>query len=171
MTNAPVLINGLTLPPEISGAYVDLLHTDFDSSARADFIRRVRKAAPNMSEGGLVQLLNIIQNPSASIQSVFSGGTLDAEVLLQGSQLSTRHAIRPAGALPPTPREPAADAQGGREVALVEGLPASAESPASKPQTAAGTPAGPAADAGMDPDHPLTEEDNELLKTTREEVA
>jgi hypothetical protein len=179
VTNAPVLINGLTLPPEISGAYVDLLHTDFDSSARADFIRRVRKAAPNMSEGGLVQLLNIIQNPSASIQSVFSGGMLDSEVLLQGSQLSTRHAIRPAAALPPTPREPAADAQGGREVApdvgpavgAEVGLAASVESPARKPQIAVGTPAGPAADAGMDPDHPLTEEDNELLKTTREEVA
>lgn len=187
VTTAPVLINGLTLPPEISGAYVDLLHTDFDSSARADFIRRVRKAAPNMSEGGLVQLLNIIQNPSASIQSVFSGGTLDPEVLLEGSQISTRHAIRPAGALPSVPHEPAADAQGGREVAPnVEpetgvapiAQPAKAEpvstvgptapiqSPAHEPQTAAGTAAGLALDAGMDPDYPLTEEDNELLKTT-----
>lgn len=194
VTNAPVLINGLTLPPEISGAYVDLLHTDFDSSARADFIRRVRKAAPHMSEGGLVQLLNIIQNPSASIQSVFSGGTLDSEVLLQGSQLSTRHAIRTAGALPSAPRESAAGAQGGREVARdgkadagaevgpemgaapiaqppkpepvsTVGPTAPIESPANKPQTA-GTAAGLAVDAGMDPDYPLTEEDNELLKAT-----
>ncbi len=195
VTNAPVLINGLTLPPEISGAYVDLLHADFDSSARADFIRRVRKAAPNMTEGGLVQLLHIIQNPSASIQSIFSGGTLDSEVLLQGSQVSTLHAIRPGGVPPAAPREPAADAARGAEtdpevgpdVGPEVGLqtrnppkappakakPSSApgEPPAKEPQAAPGPTAGPTVDAGMDLDYPLTEEDNELLKTTREEVA
>lgn len=196
VTNAPVLINGLTLPPEISGAYVDLLHADFDSSARADFIRRVRKSAPNMSEGGLVQLLNIIQNPSASIQSVFSGGTLDSEVLLHGGQLSTLHAIRPAGTSAPVPREPAADARAGRDVApdvgpevapetsvaprvppaqtkppLTAGPGAPTEPPANTSQAAAGATAGRAVDTGMDPDYPLTEEDNELLTTTREEVA
>lgn len=200
VTNAPVLINGLTLPPEISGAYVDLLHADFDSSARADFIRRVRKSAPNMSEGGLVQLLNIIQNPSASIQSVFSGGILDSEVLLQGSQISTRHAIRPAGASASVPREPTADAQSSREVApdlgpevaaefgpetsMAPGVPPAqakpplaggggmpAEPPAPRAQAVSVTTLGLAVDTGTDPDYPLTEDDNELLKTTREEVA
>ena len=169
VTNAPVLINGLTLPPEISGAYVDLLHADFDSSARADFIRRVRKAAPTMTEGGLVQLLNIIQNPSASIQSVFSGGTLDSEVLLQSGQISTRHAVRPT--------DPSSSAMYEASSGAVAGPKAGPETDNSRKMLPAEAkvatihPVDPSPpDAAMDPDYPLTEEDNVLLKTTREEV-
>jgi regulator of protease activity HflC (stomatin/prohibitin superfamily) len=180
VTNAPVLINGLTLPPEISGAYVDLLSADFDSSARADFIRRVRKAAPNMTEGGLVQLLNIIQNPSASIQSVFSGGTLTTEVLLEGSQSSTRHTIQPGAKTPSASQAstaavesgvPARPVQAGPPHETNQRAPTEPQLRVDKPPVAAFIPAGSSADTGMDPDYPLTEEDNELLKTTRTEIA
>ena len=170
VTDAPVLINGLTLPPAISAAYMDLLHADFDSTARADFVRRMRKAAPGMTEGGLVQLLNIIQNPSASIQSIFSGGTLSYEVLMQGNQENTFRTIQ----------QPVADPGSGPTAAQ---LPVAVTPPESeKPAPArkanqddagrndAGT-ALPFNEPGMDPDYPLTEDDNVLLKTTREEIA
>ena len=170
VTAAPVLINGLTLPPAISAAYMDLLHADFDSTARADFIRRMRKAAPGMTEGGLVQLLNIIQNPSASIQSIFSGGTLSYEVLMQGNQENTFRTIQQPGAntgagpttmqqpgmgTPPEPEQHAGGNKAGRDDA------------GRKDAGSATLPSEP----GMDPDYPLTEDDNLLLKTTREEIA
>jgi hypothetical protein len=174
VTEAPVLINGLTLPPAISSAYMDLLHADFDSTARADFIRRMRKAAPGMTEGGLVQLLNIIQNPSAAIQSIFSGGTLSYEVLMQGSQENTYRTIQ----------QPGTNGGSGATAAQQKG----ADTPAEPEKHATGKKANPDGtgantgedngstarvrnEPGMDPDYPLTEDDNALLKTTREEIA
>jgi regulator of protease activity HflC (stomatin/prohibitin superfamily) len=192
VTDAPVLINGLTLPPEISGAYIDLLSTDFNSSARSDFIRRVRKAAPKMTEAGLIQLFNIVQNPSADIHSVFSGGMLNTEVLFPGKQSDTRHVVQPddgsgggspgTGAGTPTPVQPSPAAQSLEPVQ--QSSPQQASTPqgsgrhastlpdpsATKPPTATGAPPTPVIEEGMDPDYPLTEEDSDLLKTTRAEV-
>ena len=174
VTAAPVLINGLTLPPAISAAYMDLFHADFDSTARADFVRRMRKAAPGMTEGGLVQLLNIIQNPSASIQSIFSGGTLSYEVLMQGNQENTLRTIhqpvpnpgpgptsvqQPEASTPPELEKPATGKKAGQE-----GVSGNTGGNMGSTTT-------PYSEAGMDPDYPLTEDDNVLLKTTREEIA
>ncbi len=43
VTEAPVVIYGLNLAPEIQRAYLDFMSTDFSSSARSVFIRRVRR--------------------------------------------------------------------------------------------------------------------------------
>ncbi|MFN8465700.1 MAG: SPFH domain-containing protein [Caldilineaceae bacterium] len=170
VTDAPVLINGLTLPPAISTAYMDLFHADFDSTARADFVRRMRKAAPGMTEGGLVQLLNIIQNPSASIQSIFSGGTLSYEVLTQGNQENTLRTVhQPAANIGPTAttaHQPGASTPLEPEKQVT----AKKANQDDAGRNDAGT-ATPSSEPGMDPDYPLTEDDNVLLKTTREEIA
>ncbi len=177
VTDAPVLINGLTLPYEISSAYVDMLRSDVSSSARSDFIRRVQKAAPNMSEAGLIQLFNTIQNPSADIHSIFTGGMLNTEMLLQDGQPSMRHVLRPdtgtTGTNPPAEKQPAkpmplaaTEPEPHRPVANQQPEPAAAPNA----PVAAAFASAPKADNGMDPDYPLDEADNALLKTTRTET-
>ncbi len=157
VTAAPVLINGLTLPPEVSAAYTELLSNDFSSSARADFIRRMRNASPNLSEAAMVHLLNIIQNPSADVHNIFSGGTLNTDILLEKGKTSSRSSVQPSPP-PSAPSTPPPSAP-----------PAGATaSPAAQPaaQPAAARPLAPAAE-GFDPDYALVEADNTLLKTTR----
>jgi hypothetical protein len=174
VTAAPVLINSLTLPPAVSAAYMDLFHADFDSTARADFVRRMRNAAPGMTEGGLVQLLNIIQNPSASIQSIFSGGALSYEVLTQGNQENTYRTIHQpvtnVGSGPASPPPPETGTAPEPEKHAV-GKKAGQESAGGTTAGNTGSTAAPHSEAGMDLDYPLSEDDNVLLKTTREEIA
>jgi hypothetical protein len=179
VTNAPVLINGLTLPPEISGAYIELLRTDFNSSAQSDFVRRLRMSAPQMTEAGLIQLVNIIRNPSADIHTIFSGGMLNNEVLLQGGQSGIRQ-VSPLpnqqqgtsqqGSGQQTGGQQASGQQTGGQVSSGQGsaAPPPETPPAGQPSR---TPPPTSADDGMDPDYPLTESDNTILKSTREELA
>jgi hypothetical protein len=144
VTSAPVLINGLSLPPEISSAYIDLLRTDLNSSARSDFIRRVHNAAPQMTEAGLIQLFNVIQNPSADVHSFFSGGTVNTELLLDAGETNYRHTVpvkqpRPLHYSGPT-HAPATHAGPDGPDASTDGNAAGSEGPSSPPPP---SPAGP----------------------------
>jgi hypothetical protein len=88
VSKGPIVINGLTLPPGVGDAYTEMLSTDFSSTARSDFIRRVRSASPGMSEAALIQLFNLIQNRSADMHTFFSGGMLPTQALMQMWQTS-----------------------------------------------------------------------------------
>lgn len=153
VTSAPVQIAGLNLHPDISAAYREYVEAKFSGAARSEFIRRVRAAAPTMSEGGLVQLLNVIQNPTADIHTIFSTGTVNQDMLLRQSSRSVQKHIEDA----PHP-DRAAD------------LPP--KPPPTRPDKPQEPPTG--GDAGDEPgadgDYPLVESDNALLKSTRGEM-
>jgi hypothetical protein len=100
-TNAPFVIYGLQLPDVIVEAYMDLIASDFNSTAMSDFIARVRNAT-NMSEAGLVQLLNVIQNPSADLRAIFASGFVQPEMHIQDGKPGVRQRVPDA----PTQREP-----------------------------------------------------------------
>jgi hypothetical protein len=185
VSEAPVVIYRLVLAPEIQRAYLDLVSTDFNSTARSDFIRRVRDAAPHMTEAGLIQLFNIIQNPTPDVHSVFSGGMLHTEMSFPGNQSETRHVVQPdTGAVNPPPAAPAAGGTGASAQQAQVVPPYSGTQPridgndADQPQVPAGkslpapaiVPSTPSADSSAGPDYPLTEDDNELLKSVRQEI-
>jgi hypothetical protein len=174
ITGAPVQIAGLALPPDLSAVFGEFMGARFSSSARAEIIRRVRAAAPNISETGLVHLLNIIQNPSAEIQTIFTTGMVNQDMLLDDSGAVLRQRLGGAVVQPPQQPMPPAPAE-----------PPPAEPPGERPSEPAATPTRPAIpiaqppataaapwdDADADPDYPLVESDNLLLKSTRRSQA
>ena len=149
VTSAPVQIAGLNLHPDISAAYREYVEARFSGAARSEFIRRVRAAAPRMSEGGLVQLLNVIQNPSADIHTIFSTGTVNQDMLVMQTNRSLSDHSDEA---PPD---------------HVDDL--SPEPPPMRPDEPQEQP-GASDEPGADPDYPLVEGDNLLLISTREDV-
>lgn len=106
-TNAPFVIHGLQLPDAIVEAYVDLIASDFNSTARSDFIARVRNAT-NMSEAGLVQLLNVIQNPSTDLHSIFANGFVQPEMYVQDGKPGVRQRV-PDASKQTEPNRPPSD--------------------------------------------------------------
>lgn len=104
LTDSPVAIGGLQLPESIVNAYMSLLSSDFDSTAKSDFIERVRSAAPNMSDAGLVQLFNVIQNPSAELHTIFTNGYVQPDIYIQKNDLGVRQPAPPPAPLPSAPR-------------------------------------------------------------------
>jgi hypothetical protein len=160
VTSETVQIAGLGLPPGLSAAFAAYVEAPFSASARSEFIRRVRAAAPNMSDAGLVQLLNIIQNPSADIQTVFTTGMVNQDMLLEDNGPVVRQRL--SGAVPQQPAPPTLT----EPPQAAASPPTQPAAPLQPPQPPAPAPA-PATDDGADPDYPLTESDNTLLKSTR----
>ncbi len=148
VTSAPVQIAGLNLHPDISAAYREYVEARFSGAARSEFIRRVRAAAPRMSEGGLVQLLNVIQNPTADIHTIFSTGTVNQDMLV--TQASRSLPSQSDEASPPN---------------QVDDL-----SPEPPPTPPDGPQDQPDDEPGADPDYRLVAGDNLLLISTREGV-
>jgi hypothetical protein len=187
LTGAPVQIMGLVLPPDLSTLFSEFMGARFTSATRSEIIQRVRAAAPNMSENGLVQLLNIIQNPSAEIQTIFTSGVVNQDMLLDENGAVMRQRLsnapqqptptQPAAAQPapsqPSSSQPTPPAPAEQPPAPAEPPPAAVESapraaPAMPPpyQTPVDTLAQ-TDEEGADPDYPLVESDNVLLKSTR----
>lgn len=108
LTNDPIVIAGLDLPHEIIAAYTDLVQSNFHSSARYDFIRRVRAAAPTVSDAALVQLSS--PKNVGDLRTIFTTGNLQPELFVADEETFMR---RPAAqAQPqPTPTPPAAPAE------------------------------------------------------------
>lgn len=168
ITSETVQIASLNLPPGLGAAYAAFLEAPFNASARAELIRRVRAAAPDMPDAALVQLLNILQNPSADIQTIFTTGTVNQDMLLESGGPVLRQRL---GSLPPEqPAQPAAEPP--RQATPPATPPP--EQPTSPPRQPAYSPppapkAAPTGDENADPDYPLVERDNALLKSTRVE--
>lgn len=156
VTSETVQIAGLVLPPGVSAAYMSYVEAPFSSSARSEFIRRVRAAAPDMSDAGLVQLLNILQNPSADIQTVFTTGMVNPDILLDADGAAVRQRLSSAPPAQPPAQPPRVTAPP---------PPPQPEQPQPQPSTPTAQ-----ADDGAEPDYPLVESDNSLLKSTRLEV-
>lgn len=72
--SGPVDINGWTVPQVIGDAYNDLIKHGFSAAAMADVIRRVRAAAPEMSEAGLNELFHLVQNPTGAMRAMLQNG-------------------------------------------------------------------------------------------------
>lgn len=104
LKSAPLVVGGLQLPPAIVDAYTTYITSDLDSTSRSTFIERVRKAAPEMSETGLVQLFYLIQNPSAELHAIFSSGTVQPDVYLHRGDTTIRQQATPPS--PPPPSQP-----------------------------------------------------------------
>jgi hypothetical protein len=193
VSKGPIVINGLTLPPGVGDAYTEMLSTDFSSTARSDFIRRVRSASPGMSEAALIQLFNLIQNRSADMHTFFSGGMLPTQALMQMWQMSQGidqpniggggpgtnspvgggQGTQPAQGSPPAqpspspsspsqPASPVPPAQPAQPVAPVGGVASAAGA------AGVGAPAIIYTDPGCDPDYGVTEEDNGMVRSTRQ---
>ena len=110
-----------------------------------------------MSEAGLVQLLNIIQNPSADIQTIFTTGMVNQEMLVgrQGSIVQQR--IDDAAPTQVT-TQPPQEAPAKQASVLPVTLPMAA--PREDPT---------ADDVEAEQDYPLVESDNTWLKSPRGE--
>jgi hypothetical protein len=107
LASAPLVVGGLQLPQPIVDAYMTYITSDLDSTSRSTFIERVRKAAPTMSDTGLVQLLYLIQNPSAELHAIFSSGTVQPDVYLHRGDTTIRQPAPPPSPLPlPQPQPP-----------------------------------------------------------------
>ncbi len=107
LKSAPLVVGGLQLPQPIVDAYTTYITSDLDSTSRSTFIERVRKAAPEMSETGLVQLFYLIQNPSAELHAIFSSGTVQPDVYLhRGDTMIRQPATPPPLQSPPQPQPP-----------------------------------------------------------------
>ncbi|MDQ3248864.1 MAG: SPFH domain-containing protein [Chloroflexota bacterium] len=83
VTQDPMVINRLILPPDLVQSYTELLVHNFDSTMLYDAIKRVKAAAPDMSDSTLTQLVNVFQNPSADMRSIFTNGSLAPEMYIQ----------------------------------------------------------------------------------------
>ncbi len=85
-----LIISRLRIPEPLSTAYTELLTSNFSSAARYQFIDRVRSAGGTMTDSGLVQLLNAIQENPGNIHSIFSTGSVQPDVRVQDDNLSIR---------------------------------------------------------------------------------
>lgn len=108
LTDDPIVIDGLELPEEIIEAYTDLVQSNFQSSARYDFIRRVRAAAPQVSDAALVQLSS--QQTVGDLRTIFTTGNLQPELFMVDRDMLMRNsAPQPKATMtgaPPTPPPP-----------------------------------------------------------------
>lgn len=133
LTEDPIVIAGLDLPPEIINAYNDLVQSNFHSSARYDFIRRVRAAAPGVSDAALVQLS--APQSVGDLRTIFTTGNLQPELFVADEDTLMRRPApqaQPQGttaaqqAVPaePTPAQPSnAFALTPDDMALLKPLP------------------------------------------------
>lgn len=102
LTADPLVIAGLDLPHAIIEAYTDLVQSNFQSSARYDFIRRARAAAPGISDAALVQLSSP-QNVG-DLRTIFTTGSLQPELFVADEDtLMRRPAPQAQPQLAPTP--------------------------------------------------------------------
>ena len=85
-----LVISRLHIPESIITAYTELLTSNFSSAARYQFIDRVRSAGGTMTDAGLVQLLNAIQENPGNIHNIFSTGSVEPDVRVQDDNLSVR---------------------------------------------------------------------------------
>ena len=135
-----LIISRLSIPNPIITAYTDLITSGFSSAARHQFIDRVRNAGGNMSDSGLVQLLNAIQENPGNIHSIFSTGSVQPDVRVQDDNVSVRMSA------------------GGTTSTTGVGAPAAASG-------SAGTASAPSASQVDNDDLPLTEEDMAMLRS------
>lgn len=135
-----LVISRLHIPDSIITAYTELITSNFSSAARHQFIDRVRSAGGTMTDSGLVQLLNAIQENPGNIHSIFSTGNVQPDVRMQDDNLSVRMGAGGSAGAPPSP-----DA-GTPEPKAEQASPAS-----SQPQA--------------NDDLPLTEEDMAMLRS------
>jgi len=85
-----LIISRLKIPDAIISAYTELISSGFSSAARHQFIDRVRNAGMGMSDSGLVQLVNAIQENPGNIHSIFSTGAVQPDVRVQDDTVSVR---------------------------------------------------------------------------------
>jgi hypothetical protein len=139
LSSNSLVIDDVEIPEEIVSAYTDLISSDFKSSARHDFIKRVRAAAPGMSDAALVQLYNAINDNPGEWHTIFTSGSLEPRLYVteQGTIIG-QAVVQEAGA---PARPPAA-------------LPAAEHAADAEPAPL--------------PSYPLTQEDMALLKTFRD---
>jgi hypothetical protein len=175
VTTAPVVINGLTLPSEVTRAYTHMLSTDFNSTAQADFIRRLKQASPKLSEGALVQLFNTLQGDAQDMHIIFSGGMLSTAALSAAGAQPQPAGVTNPGADPDHGRS-STPAPGGQPEMEREPQTAGSAGPSGAGPTGTGRAASAsraaafsAAGAAYDPDSPLTEDDNAAVHKTRED--
>lgn len=175
ITSETVQVAGLTLPPGLGAAVAAYVEAPFSAAARSEFVRSVRMVEPDMADAALVQLLNILQNPSADFQSIFTTGAINPDLLLDanGAQVRQRLGNAPAqqpAAPPPSsgPQQQATQQQAAQEPPRPAAPPPRPAAP--PPSSAAPGAAGKQADgARAGDDYPLVESDNALLKSTRME--
>lgn len=139
-----LVISRLHIPESIITAYTELLTSNFSSAARYQFIDRVRSAGGTMTDSGLVQLLNAIQENPGNIHSIFSTGSVQPDVRVQDDNVSVRMS-----------------AGGGAGGGASPGASAAAPN-AGSPATASSQPS---ASQPANDDLPLTEEDMAMLRS------
>jgi hypothetical protein len=185
VTDEPVVINGLVPPSGVIEALTELQSSEFSSAAKAKFLWRLGTAAPDISEATLVQLFNILQNHGVDMHAFFSNGMLNPQALtlLSGGQPSVLPVIGPpssqgnggGGSTSGSVNGQAAGtAPSDQSVHVPDPQPAHASHQAQGQETGRTTaPASPLppvvyADPGCAEDYGVSEEDNALVRGTRE---
>lgn len=102
----PLVVDCLSLPPQVITAYEDLQATNFDSAAQMQFITRIRNAAPGISEGSLVQLFNAITHNSGEVRTIFATGSFNPALYMTEPGMMIGMPAAPAS-LPPPRNQPA----------------------------------------------------------------
>lgn len=101
------MIQSVAPHPDIEEAYVDLFSRGLEGVSRTDFIRRIRNAAPRMSDAGLVYLYNAINNNPGDARTIFTEGMFTPDLRVRDQDLSigirgrAPRAARPAAAPKP----------------------------------------------------------------------
>jgi hypothetical protein len=105
LTTDPIVIAGLDLPREIIDAYTTLVQSNFHSSARYEFIRRVQAAAPQVSDAALIQLSS--QQATGDLRTIFTTGNVQPELYMMDQDMLMRRPAPPQPTPAPSPIPPA----------------------------------------------------------------
>lgn len=101
LAEEPLVVDCLSLPPQVITAYEDLQATNFDSAAQMQFITRIRNAAPGISEGSLVQLFNAITHNSGEVRTIFATGSFNPALYMTEPGMMIGMPAAPASLPPP----------------------------------------------------------------------
>ena len=74
-------IQQLTLVPQIAKAIVEQFSNELTQVDKAKLIRRLREAAPDLSESTLGLIVTTMQNPNGELRAIFSSGSVRPNVL------------------------------------------------------------------------------------------
>lgn len=74
-------IQQLTLVPQIARAIVEQFSNELIQVDKAKLIRRLREAAPDLSESTIGLIMTTMQNPNGELRAIFSSGTVRPNVL------------------------------------------------------------------------------------------
>ncbi|MFN8445812.1 MAG: SPFH domain-containing protein [Caldilineaceae bacterium] len=74
-------IQQLTLVPQIGKAIVEHFSNELTQVDKAALIRRLREAAPDLSESTIGLIMTTMQNPNGELKAIFSSGTVRPNLL------------------------------------------------------------------------------------------